>query len=269
MEDLPLFLYTDRPHKSLDVKELLQYLKGLGFATELRGDLFEALEIPLDEAATGLARCRILDLLKEGSLNLRPEKNDITHEAMILNSAAPVELKNDMSNVYDALAFARFLRSFVKRGLHIVFTSRMSATFEGTRYHGRAISMDFPLALISTTGIVEAPAKPQEFYIKHAAYHRAEQAGLTVPEKDDFMRELKEEFKGRFIDYDDPRMTEAAEGYTLQAIFYLLWGETFCDDPECRLYNAHTQEEMIHAQIVGGRLCERHQALLDKLQISK
>jgi hypothetical protein len=125
--------------------------------------------------------------------------------------------------------------------------------------------MDFPLALISTTGIVEAPVKPREFYIKLAAYNRARQAGVTVPKEKEFMEELQEEFKNRFITYDDSRMTETAKGYTLQAIFYLLWGEAFCNDPECRLYNAHTQEEMIHTQIESGRFCERHQLFLETL----
>jgi hypothetical protein len=125
----------------------------------------------------------------------------------------------------------------------------MFATFEGKRYHGRTIILDFPLAIISTTGIVEAPARPQEFYIKQAAYHRARQAGFKMPDESDFMDDLNEEFREQFIGYDDSRMTEVTKGYTLQAIFYLFFGEAFCERLDCRLHNAHTQEAMIHAQI--------------------
>ncbi|RMF90272.1 MAG: hypothetical protein D6733_04305 [Methanobacteriota archaeon] len=264
MDEPRLFLYTDRPHPALEPDVIVRYLKGLGLNVELKGDFFEANGIAPGDAAAALARCRVKDLQREGSLNTDPGEEEIGEETLFLKSHAPIRLKKDRSNLYDGLALCRFYRSFPGRGLHLIFTSRMPATYEGRRYHGRVVVMDFPAALISTTGIVEAPARPREFYIKLAAYHRARQAGLMLPEEDDFTEALKEEFKERFIDYDDPRLTEAAKGYALQAIFYLRWGEAFCPDPGCRLYNAHTQEEMIHAQIESGGLCERHRRFLER-----
>ena len=122
--------------------------------------------------------------------------------------------------------------------------------------------MDFPLALISTTGIVEAPAKPQEFYIRLAAFYKAKQSGYEVPEEKAFINDLNEEFDGRFIDYEDPRLTQIIKGHSLQAIYYLLFGEAFCEDRDCLLYNAHTQGDMIHAQIESGKLRNRHEKYL-------
>ena len=73
---------------------------------------------------------------------------------------------------------------------------------------------------------------------------------------------IKHEFRGRFVDHDDERLTEAIKGAVMQAIVYLATGEAFCDDPSCRLYNAHWQEELIVAQLgEGPEFCGRHAAL--------
>jgi len=50
--------------------------------------------------------------------------------------------------------------------------------------------------------------------------------------------ELKERFKGSFIDYEDERLTEVIKGYVIQTVFYCLIGNPFCEDKGCRLYNA-------------------------------
>jgi hypothetical protein len=262
-----LSVYTDRPHRSLDLENLLKYLRDLGFSPELKGDFFEANPNKTGELEVELARCRLMDLTNEGGLNLTPKKSEIDYEKSISKSQDPIKLKRDFSNVYEGFTLARLLRGYVKGGVHILFTSRMFASFGSTRYHGRTIILDFPLAVISTTGIVEAPARPREFYIKQAAYHRAKQAGLKVPDESEFMKEVYEEYGEQFIDYDDSRMTEASKGQTLQAIFYLFFGEAFCERPDCRLHNAHTQEALIHAQIDSARLCDRHFDLLVRFKI--
>ena len=58
--------------------------------------------------------------------------------------------------------------------VHIVFEDRLICTFseEDWRYHARTIIAGNP-SIISTAGIVEAPAKPKEWYINQmlsAAY---------------------------------------------------------------------------------------------------
>lgn len=63
----------------------------------------------------------------------------------------------------------------------------------------------------------------------------------------------------------DPRLPEAIKGYLLQALFYHVTGDPFCDSKECRLFNAHWQEELIHAQMrPGADLCERHRQMVEK-----
>ena len=137
--------------------------------------------------------------------------------------------------------------------MHVVFTNRLIGTWDQSdrRYHARVSVYGWP-SIISTTGIVEGPAKPREYYF-------GLMAGLD--EKD-----LREELAGRFVDYGDPHLTELLKGYTMQAVLYHLIGEPFCDDPDCRLFNAHWQEQMIRAQLTTAReYCPKHRKLLERL----
>ncbi|HEY4705069.1 MAG TPA: DUF6775 family putative metallopeptidase, partial [Thermoplasmata archaeon] len=40
----------------------------------------------------------------------------------------------------------------------------------------------------------------------------------------------------------------------------------FCEDPDCRLFNAHWQAELIRAQVESGRLCARHRAVAARVR---
>ena len=144
------------------------------------------------------------------------------------------------------------------QAVRIVFTNRLVGTWgDDLRYHLRTIILGIP-AIISTTGLVEAPAKPREFYLAHQELGPAGQSEYALAR-------LKEQFRGRFLDYDDPRLTEVAKGYAMQAICYQLTGEAFCDDPACRLFNAHWQEEMLRAQLADN-YCGRHRAWLREIR---
>ncbi|MER3408108.1 MAG: hypothetical protein C4292_05015, partial [Nitrososphaera sp.] len=91
--------------------------------------------------------------------------------------------------------------------------------------------------------------KPREFYMQ-AAYD---------PEG------ARKKVAGRFIDYGDPRMADAAAGCALQALFYFLTGgEPFCDSDCCRLHNTHWQSDLIRTQVDNPMLCLKHRALANK-----
>ena len=136
---------------------------------------------------------------------------------------------------------------------HIIFTNQLFGTWDENdcRWHARVAIYGLP-SIISTSGIVEAPAKPREFYLKR-------QMGISS-------ETLKNEFSGRFIDYDDSRLTEVMKGYVMQAIFYQLTGDPFCNDKNCRLYNAHWQEEVIQAQLdSNNEFCQKHQKIIGQI----
>jgi hypothetical protein len=147
------------------------------------------------------------------------------------------------------------------RRVHITLTNRLLGTWDpdDLRHHLRAILLGIP-SIISTSGLVEAPAKPREFYLAR------QQLGVAAGQELAHAL-LKERFKGQFLDHDDPRLTEVVKGYAMQAVLYQVTGEAFCGDPDCRLFNAHWQAELVHAQLEADRgYCRRHDEMLESLR---
>lgn len=178
--------------------------------------------------------------------------------ARIADTKQPFERQpkqpEEMMPLYDGFVLQRIFAEAIPGKeadhVHIIFTSLLTCTFseDDWRYHGRAVVCGTP-SIISTAGIVEAPARPREF-------HLAQLGSID---------NLKKKFAGRFIDYGDDRMTAAAATvYAVQALFFFVAdGEPFCEDKSCRLYNAHWQEELIHL-IQKGTLCSRHRRMANK-----
>ncbi len=147
------------------------------------------------------------------------------------------------------------------RHLHLIFNCQLFGTWDedDLRYHARTHLCGFP-ALLSTTGIVVAPAKPKEFY-----FLKQQLSWRTMD--DVALLDLKKRFEGRFIDYEDDRMTDVMKGYAMQALLSNVVGYPFCEDLDCRLFNAHWQEELIQAQLEGAyEFCPRHQEMLERLK---
>jgi hypothetical protein len=174
--------------------------------------------------------------------------------------------------LYDGFIMQRLLRTMINESetstdhVHIIFEDRLVCTFseEDWRYHARTIVSGVP-SIISTTGIVEAPAKSREWYIKRmelAAY------GLCVDDKYEVSNEQKIAMNN-FLQYGDKRISSIAVGYVLQTLFFFITeGDPFCTDPSCRLYNAHWQEELIHSQLKTGKLCDQHYNILRQFNSS-
>jgi len=66
-----------------------------------------------------------------------------------------------------------------------------------------------------------------------------------------------------YLEYHDVKLSQVVEGYLLQAIFYYLTGDPFCDKRECRLFNAHWQKDLLYSQLEIAKLCDKHQEILN------
>jgi hypothetical protein len=141
----------------------------------------------------------------------------------------------------------------------IVFTDRLTSTYsrDDLHHHLRTIVCGFP-SIISIPGVVEAPAKPREYYLMKQRME-LEGAGELMLER------LKSSFEGRFVDYDDPEILEVLKGLALQAVLYHLTLDPFCDNRACRLFNAHWQKDLIGSQISAPKLCKKHAKQLASL----
>lgn len=162
--------------------------------------------------------------------------------------------------LYDGFEFQKIISGLVSSdestldNFHLIFTNKLTCTFDYTdyRYHGRALIGANP-STISTTGIIEAPAKPREYYMEMMTNYGM---GLNVDI-------IKEKYKGQYLEYHDPRLDVIVQGYAMQALFYYITGEPFCEFLECKLNNAHWQRDLLFSQLETNKLCAHHQKILD------
>lgn len=165
--------------------------------------------------------------------------------------------------LYDGLRLSRFFWQFIPANerdfnhMHLIFTDQLVGAWDeqSGRYHARVAIFSFP-SLLSSAGIVEAPARAPRYYLKR-------QAALSLSVEPAL---ITGEDSSHFMVHDDPRLTEVMKGYVMQAVAYHLLGEPFCSDKNCRLFNAHWQSELLQAQLSAGyEFCPRHQRWLEEI----
>ncbi|MBT9159254.1 MAG: DUF6775 family putative metallopeptidase [Dehalococcoidia bacterium] len=258
-----ILLYDEGTAEQLNIEEIAKYLidKLKRVPVEVRGNPFASCREKDSDWARKLASIKIQNAARKLVIS-EPLYGEVQYEQRrILGKTRAFGV------LYDGFHLLRIFSELIPRGerapgfVHIFLTNRLFATWDDgdRRYHART-SVYGLSSVISTTGIVEAPAKPREYYVLKQQY---EMLGKDL-------LELKERFKGSFIDYEDERLTEVVKGYAMQAVFYSSTGDPFCDDKGCRLYNAHWQEELIFAQLESEyEFCPRHTGLLNLMQTSR
>jgi len=260
---MKIILYDEGTSEELDVEKIARYVvQKMGkVKVEVRGNPF-AFNVPQDRVSDygrKIASIKIQGVSQRILSDQEPLYGEIEYEKRrILGKTRSFGI------LYDGFHLHKIFREIVPREerslefAHIVITNRLFATWnEGEkRYHLRTSIYGIP-SIISTTGLIEAPARPREYYLLKQQYERLGRDLL----------ELKERFKGRFIDYEDERLIDVAKGYAMQAAFYSLTGDPFCKDKGCMLYNAHWQEELIFAQLESQyEFCGQHTRILDSLR---
>lgn len=267
-----IILYGEPQSKSLREEELKRYVeKKLSLPVGVRGEFFyywlgklspQDREKKIEHLSRRLARIRVRDPYKPVDISYEPFKIEIDYESN--NLTHPLTKK--MGILYEGGMFVSILRELIdpveltSEYLHIVVTNQLLATWGGGRYHVRTVVCAVP-CVISTSGLVEGPAKPKEFYLLKQQYMNLG--------RENMLETLKEDFKGEFLDWDDERITDVIKGYLMQAVFYHLTGEPFCNDPNCRGYNAHWQKELLQAQLYSPyEFCTYHQRILSQVRCS-
>ena len=195
--------------------------------------------------------------------------NDLIESARIFDLKKPFEKQikdntNDEMIFYDGFELEKIISELIPTEenmqdiLNIIFTEKLTCTFDKTdfRYHARALIGSNP-SIISTSGMIEAPAKPKQYYLDL----------MTSFSKED-AEKINEKYKGEFLEYHDPRLVEISEGYLLQAIMYYETGEAFCEHRDCRLFNAHWQKDLFYSQIQNKKFCEKHQKIIENFKLN-
>ncbi|MGH7890133.1 MAG: DUF6775 family putative metallopeptidase [Thermodesulfobacteriota bacterium] len=253
-----IFIYSDHPSKSLSISEIVDYLRDYGLCVHDRGNLIESLNLCKEDSfqlAMKIAGSKVQEILTPLDAIPEPDYREANTELQRLTGK-----NSDRGVLYDGqwlqrmlykIIAEKFIDEFHGGFIHMVFTSRLFGTFETKRYHARVILAGLP-SLISTSGVVEAPARPKEYYWLKAGFLRG---GKDI-------RELDIVYRGKFIVYDDERITQVLKSYALQAVFYELAGKAFCDNPDCCLFNSHWQDDVLRAQL-KAKLCLEHRNILD------
>ncbi len=242
------------------MEDLSLYLKEkTGLGVLLCGSIYEGLsDDDIEILAKRLAKLRIKDPMKR-ALSSGVFDGEVAYEKERIKE----NKWKTFGILYEGILYQKILSDFILNGedeeqnCTIIITNQLIGTWDpdDLRYHLRTSIYGFP-NMISINGLVLAPAKPREFYLKR-------QMGIPL-------ELLKEEYRGRFLDHNDHRMTEVLKGYLIQALFFQLTDNPFCDDPDCRLFNSHWQEEMLHAQLNGRyEFCPEHERFLNKIKEMK
>jgi len=246
-----IILYDEPTVPEIQIKELQEFITNtFSVMVEIRDNLFKYYN---EKRFEDIASTRIFDLRN-------PFRKHIpTDEEIKIEREGTDMSEKDEKTLYDGFEFHKKITEFIlinesdANTLHIMFTNKIICTFddEDYRYHARSWIGSNPV-VISTTGMIEAPAKPKKYYLE-----------LLTNFSDKKIEDLKKKYKGEFLEYHDSRLFEIAEGYILQAIMYYETGDVFCEDSDCRLYNAHWQKDLLRTQIGNKKFCNKHRQTLE------
>ena len=258
-----IILYKEPAISQIYIEKLKKFLEdNFPFEVKIEENIFKEFRL---KNIKELSNTRVTDIRNSFS---KYDSNDaeiefeeeLCRNSSIMESTTKVENAQEISQVfmYDGFELQKILRYLNEDNetLHIILTNRLTCTFDENdkRYHARAVICANP-SIISTTGIVEAPAKPKEYYFE---VMKLRTQGLDI-------KSAKEKYKEKFLEYNDKRLTKVLEGYLLQIIFYNITGESFCEDIECRLNNAHWQKDLLFSQLEISKLCKKHNEILASL----
>lgn len=255
-----IHIYDGCRTEILDYDKITEYIRSLISSVTIDIRPEDAILGDYEKIARIFAELRLRDIMK-GRIRGEPLPAEIDYELRRLT-----DKKNKTYGIlYDGFQVAKALEENIRveednpEHLHIYVTNQLIGSFDDNdrRFHARYAIFSYP-CIISVTGIVVAPAKPREYYVLKQR--------LKNFEKDEiFDTIIKEQMKDRFIDYDDERLNDVMKGIILQCIFYHETGYPFCESRNCRLFNAHWQEELIVSQTQeNSSLCPAHSEFIKK-----
>lgn len=253
MQFSKIYLYDEPSIPEIQLDSLSEFLeKTFHVSVQKRKNIFSN-QTP--DTAQSIAATRIFNYRQEF------QKHDPTPEEIQFEMETFADSsKTENIILYDGFEFQKVVSGLIPNvesntdSFHLIFTNKLTCTFDSSdfRYHGRALIGTNP-GIISTTGIIEAPAKPREYYMEMMTNYGI---GLNIDS-------IKEKYKGQYLEYHDPRLGKIIQGYALQAILYYITGEPFCEFLDCRLNNAHWQRDLLYSQLEFGKLCPKHQKTVD------
>ena len=177
-----IFLYDEPAVQEIQISNLKNFLlKTFHVDVEIKGCIFNNLDV---ETVEKISSCRIFEPKIPFKKHL-PNKQEIDFEKSVCKDSKLMEkttMIEDAKRIEDVVMYDGFeLQNIIydvitkndseSNNLHIVFTNRLICTYDtaDSRYHGRTVICSNP-AIVSTTGMIEAPARPREYYFEAMKY---------------------------------------------------------------------------------------------------
>jgi hypothetical protein len=256
MKTVRIFFYDEGsvPHLKVDAVADSLRRELPNAQVEIRGEFVRHHAQDLDLAAETIAAARLRhERLRTASE--MPLVGEVAAERRILDGA-PAD-----GAVYDAFLYQDALRRMLsaeesrRSCLHVAVTNRLMAQWwdaPDNCYYGVTVVCGNP-SVVSIPGCYEGPGVPPGFR-ESLTKNKA-----TMPSHVAAYRATAAQCRDQMVFYGDDRITAIVMGMVWQAVFYHFFGEAFCEDATCRLFNAHQHVEMCAALLPdGGRLCEKH-----------
>ena len=209
-----IFLYDEPAVQEIQISNLKNFLlETFHVDVEIKECVFNNLD---EKTIERISRCRIFEPKMPFKKHL-PNKQEINFEKSVCKDTKLMEkttMAEDAERISDVVMYDGFeVQNIISdvitendldpNNLHIVFTNKLVCTYDtdDDRYHGRTVICSNP-AIISTTGMIEAPARPKEYYFEAM---KCKTQGLSI-------QDLKKNYSGKFLDYHDKRLSKIAEG---------------------------------------------------------
>ena len=159
-----IVLYEESTVPEIKIKKIKKFIiDTFSIEVEIRKNFFQ---FPNERMLENIANARIFNLKKQ-----LEKHSPTTNNILIEKENKDMSEKEDMI-LYDGFELQKTITEFIpinentEETLHIIFTNKLTCTFDDMdfRYHARALIATNP-TIISTTGIIEAPAKPKQYYL--------------------------------------------------------------------------------------------------------
>jgi len=191
-------LYNEPTISQIQLERLAVFLKKtFSVQVEIRDSI---LKFSKKDTAAKIASCRIFNLIKPYEIH-NPSIDEIIFEEENFEDST----KTENIVMYDGFEIQKALTELIPKDerswnlFHIFFTNKLTCTYDYSdyRYHGRALIGANP-SIISTTGIIEAPAKSREYYLDLMSNFTQ---GINVDS-------IKQKYKGTYLEYNDTRLSK-------------------------------------------------------------
>lgn len=231
-----IILYNWQSANDVDVSKIASFLTNTFDVSSTIGSGFDRQRISLES-------CRVTDIQRR----FGHERKD----AKAPSDAPPLYDGHEVLSKVNTAG----LDTGLTGPLCIIVTDLLVCTYDDgdARYHARPV-VAANTSLISTASMIWGPARSGQYY----------EDVMMCAHMQGNLEDVELQHASIHLTRGDSRMQQVAEGYAMQAVFYGVTHETFCDSPDCRLYNTHLQSEMIDAQM-NAELCKRHRQILDGL----